>query len=265
MLEPVKEAFGQFMGRFYASLVPTTKPMQEYVTRGVSKSIAWAPGRMVDAVEDMLSLWMRSDIHDAPTRPPDMPAVLVAMSKDYTPTGRDYTRQVAEREMVIIPADPKERLFGLRAVAGDIRVQVAIISTDEPTAHSLAAQFVLFLDASPNRRFGARYTFASQPMTWPVQIETPEVPAMNIATEAKNLTVLALDLTLRAEIPLFDAPKAGEPNDGKGEPGSVSDPAGYPVVREISIKSREAGANGGVVTIRGYDVAVSDEDEGAAP
>ncbi len=258
MLQPVKEAFGLFMGRFYATLVPTTKPLESYVTRGVAKSIAWAPSRMIDAAEDMLSLWMRSDIHDAPTRPPDMPAILVALAKDYTPTGRDYTRQVADREMVIIPTDPKERMFGLRAVAGDIRAQIVIFATDEPTAHSLAAQFGLFVDATPNRRFTARYAFASQPMDWPVQVELPDVPAMNIPTEAKNLTVLAIDITLRAEIPLFDAPKAGEPNDGKGTPGDAADPAGYPVVQQIGITSREAGPNGGATDIRPYGVSAPD-------
>jgi hypothetical protein len=42
---------------------------------------------------------------------------------------------------------------------------------------------------------------------------------------------------LRAEIPLFDAPKTGEPNDGKGDPANPNDPAGYPVVQKISITS----------------------------
>lgn len=260
MFQPLKEAFGRFMGRYYATIVPTTKPLQAYVRRGAEKSIAWAPARMIDAAEEMLSLWMRSDIHDAPTRAPDMPAILVAIAKDYTPTGRDYTRQVADREMVIIPTDPKERLFGLRTVAGDIRAQIAIFAMDEPTAHSLAAQFGLFLDATPNRRFMARYTFAGQQMDWPVQIELPDSPAMNIQNETKNLTILAIDITLRAEIPLFDAPKEGEPNDGKGTPGDEADPAGYPVVLDIGITSREAGPMGGVSDIRHY---AGVEDEGA--
>lgn len=40
--------------------------------------------------------------------------------------------------------------------------------------------------------------------------------------------ILALDLTLKVEVPLFDAPKPGDPNDGKGIPGT-DDPAGYPL------------------------------------
>lgn len=260
MLQPIKAAFGRFMGRYHAALVPTTKPLESYVTRELGKAIAWAPARMIDAAEDMLSLWMRSDIHDAPTQPPDMPAIVVAMAKDYTPTGRDFTRQVADREMVTIPTDPKGRMFGLRTAAGDIRAQIVIFATDEPTARSLASQFLLFLDATPNRRFLARYRFAGQNMDWPVQVETPDAPAMNIQTEAKNLTVLAIDITLRAEMPLFDAPKHGEANDGKGTPGNVEDPAGYPVVQEIGVVSSEAGSTTGeAADIRHYNVSTEDE------
>lgn len=251
MLQPVKIALGEFMGRFYAALVSTTKPMDGYIQRGLGKSIAWAPARMVDAVDEMLSLWMRSDIENATTKPPAMPAIIVAMSKDYMPTGRDYTRQVADREMVIIPSDLKERLFGLRTSAGDIRAQIAIFATDEPTARSLASQFLMFLDATPNRRFEATYAFAGQATNWPVQVEAPDVPAQSIATEAKNLTVLAIDVTLHAEIPFFDAPAVGQPNDGKGIPGT-DDPAGYPMVQGINVASNIAGPNGGASQIRPY-------------
>ena len=236
------------MGRYFASLVPTTKPLQAYVARPLAKAIAWAPARMVDAAEDMLSLWMRSDMDGAPTTPSEMPVIIVAMAKDYTPTGRDYTRQVADRQMVMIPGDTKERLFGLRAAAGDIRAQVVIFAMDVPTAHSLAAQFALFLDATENRRFKATYRFAGMDLQWPVQIESPESFASSIATDAKNLTVLALDVTLRAEIPLFDAPAAGQPNDGKGIPGT-DDPAGYPLVQGIAVTDYEAGPQSGAVEL----------------
>ena len=260
MLQPVKEAFGRFMCRFHASLSPTTRQLQKFVLREAEKSIAWAPARMIDAAEEMLLLWMRSDVHDATTRPPDMPVIIVALAKDYTPTSRDFTRQVADREMIVIPTDQKERVFGLRTAAGDIRAQIVIFATDEPSARSLAGQFCMFLDATPNRRFTARYVFASQPTDWPVQIDLPDSPAMSNATEAKNLTILAIDITLRAEIPFFDAPKAGEANDGKGTPGDAADPAGYPVVQSIGIESKEA-SGGGAAGIRTYEVSADDGGE----
>lgn len=253
MLQPVKAAFGEYIGGFYASIVPTTKALEGYVTRGLASSIVWAPGRMIDATEEMLSSWQRNDTDGAATKPANMPVIIVAMAKDYTPTGRDFTHQIAESVLVMIPGDEKERVFGVRAIAGDIRAQIAIFAHDEPTARSLAAQFLLFLDVAPNRRFTARYNFAGESMDWPVQVESPDAPAMSIQTEAKNLTILAIDITLKAEIPLFDAPAEGQPNDGKGTPGTA-DPAGYPLVQEINAESMESGDNGGSVVVRPYVV-----------
>ena len=237
MLEPVKDAFGQFMGRFYSEIVPTTKPLTPYIARGLAKAIVWAPSRMVDSAEEMLAAWQRNDTDSATTRPADMPGMIVSMARDYTPTGRDYTRQIADAEQVMILGDDKERVFSLRTVAADIRAQVAIFAMDEPTARSLAAQFLLFLDATPNRRFTARYTFAGEQMDWPVQIESTDSPAMSIGTEAKNLTILAIDLTLKATIPLFGAPAPGQPSDGKGTPGSTSDPSGILLVAQVNKKA----------------------------
>jgi len=248
MLQPVKEALGQFLGRFFATVVPTTNPLQPYVLRPLAKAIVWAPARMIDAAEEMLALWIRANLDGGPTSPPDLPVLIVAIGKDLVPTGRDYTRQVADRQMVLIPGDEKERLFGLRTAAGDLRAQLVIIATDEPSAHSLAAQFLLFLDATDNRRFEATYRFAGIDTKWPVQIESPDAPAMSIQTESKNLTILAIDMTLHMTVPIFDAPAIGQPNDGKGVPGT-EDPSGYPLVQTIAVEREELGATGGAAAM----------------
>jgi len=255
MLEPVKIAFGQYLGQYFAGIVPTTRPLEGYVRRPLAQAVVWAPARMIDAAEEMLSMWLRADLTNATTTPPELPAIIVAMAKDYTPTGRDYTRQVADRQMVIIPHDPQQRMFGLRAAAGDVRAQIVIFAMDVPSAHSLAAQFLLFLDATDNRRFSAIHRFANLDMPWPVQIETPETPAMSIPSEAKNLTILAIDLVLRAQIPLFDAPRAGQPNDGRGNP-LTGDPAGYPAVQTVGVVSAAvSGEDNRREAIRAYTVS----------
>lgn len=234
MIEPIKAAFGNYMGAFYAGIVPTTNGLQEYVARGLAKSIVWAPSRMVDAVEDMLFSWQRNDTDGAPTQPAKMPITFVAIAKDYTPSGRDYTRQISEQVEVILPDDIKERDFKVSVIAGDVRAQVVFCAHDEPSARSLAAQFLLYLDNMENRRFFATHTFAGQETTWPVQIESPDTPAMSIQTDVKNLTMLACDITLKASIPLFNAPSGNEPNDGKGTVGNSADPSGYQVVVQVN-------------------------------
>lgn len=227
MFEPVKVALSHYVTRFYDSLVPTTKPMHEFIARGVGKSIVWAPTRMIDAATEMLDAWQRNDTDSSPTQPHKFPVMIVAMSRDYMPSGRDYTRQTTDSQKVIIPTDPKERIFGLRTIAGDIRAQIVIFAADEPTAKSIASQFCLFTDSFENRRFNATYRFAGVNTHWAVQLETNDTPAQSIASESKNVVILTIDLTLKVQVPLFDAPKVGELNDGKGVAGT-DDPAGYP-------------------------------------
>lgn len=241
MLQSVKVAFGRYMGHFYDGLSPTTKGMQGFVNRGLAKSIVWAPSRMVDAVEEMLASWQRNDTDDAPTHPAELPVIVVAMAKDYTPSGRDYTRQITadDEAWVIIPDDVKERAFDVKLIAGDIRTQIAIFSHDEPTAKSIASQLMLYLDAPSNRRFQAKYDFAGQEVEWPVQLDSPEAFAQSIDIGIKNMTALAVDITLKATIPLFGAPKEGQPNDGKGVVGDMADPAGHPVVVKVNSKRED--------------------------
>lgn len=236
MFEPVKVAYGRFLGKFFNQLVPTTHPMEAYVKKPLKEAVLMAPSRMVDSAVEMLEKYLRIDWENEPTQPHFLPVMLTAVGRDYTPTGRDYTRQIADMEYFQFPEDPKKRVFGIKTVSGDIRAQLAIFASDEPTAKSIAAQFLLFLDETFNRRFWATYSFAGFNSQWPVQIESPDSPAMNVQTEAKNIHILAIDLMLKTTAPLFYAPKDGEPNDGRGIAGDLLDPAGYPLVSTINLK-----------------------------
>ncbi|SET41421.1 hypothetical protein SAMN05216326_12566 [Nitrosomonas marina] len=241
MIEPVKRAFGAYMEGFYKSIIPTAESLNEYASRGYATSVGWAKDRMVDDAEAMIEAYFKNDTDDAPTQPPKLPVILMAVDKNYTPTGRDYTRQITADDdlWVILPDDVKERAFDVKVMAGDIRAQLAIFSHTSDAARSIAAQFLLYIDSPLRRHFDASYEFAGQTVDgWPVQIETPDIPASDIKVEGvKNMTILAIDITLHASIPLFGAPKEGEPNDGKGIPGT-DDPAGHPVVVEV-VNKRE--------------------------
>jgi hypothetical protein len=235
MFQPIKVALGEYLGAWYAALSATTRGLHEFKQRGFARCFAWCPGRMVDADADMLAAWQRNNTDGPVTLPYRLPVVLVAMAKDYVPAARDYTRQMADRRVVQIPDDPKGRLFGLRVLAADIRTQIGIFAQDEPTARSLAAQFCLFIDSPSARTLFARHPFAGLELEWPVQLETSDAPAMSVAVDAKNLTVLAVDLTLKCHVPLFDHPLDDEPNDGLGTPGNPDDPSGYPALSVVTL------------------------------
>lgn len=241
MFEPVKHGFGQYLGGMFSSLSPTTKALAEYVQRPLNQAMLWAPGRMVDMAEEMLQAWQRDDSRGDPTPAYTMPVILVALAKESALTEPRLHHAVANPEYVVLPDDPKDRLFKLRTFPGELRAQLAIAAHDEPTARSLASQVLLWTEAMPNRRFAATYRFAGFDVCWPVRIELAQEPAQLVPTEAKNLTLLALNLTLHATVPLYQAPKPGEPNDGQGDPSNPDDPAGYPFLTEID-------ANGRVIT-----------------
>lgn len=229
----LKTALGQYMARFYGSLYPATKALAEFSSRGLSKSIVYAPSRMVDAVEDMLASWRKNDNSGDGKVSPYLPVIMIATAKDYLPAAGDFSIQLAEAQYVILPGDAKERVFKLRQMQGDRRTQVVICAADEPTARSLASQFAMFVSAYENRRFTASYRFAGLDLTFPVMLETTDVPAINVAIDQKNITILAIDITLKETIPIFYAPKVNEQNDGKGS-GTIDDPSGYPVSRSVS-------------------------------
>ena len=227
------------MARFYKELQATTPQLEEYIRRGTEKAIAYAPARMIDEAERMFLKYLRADVkksddENAPTDAYDLPMMLVAMARDVTPTGRDWNRQIADAAPFVFPDDPSERVFKVKTIASDIRVQIAIFAAQEATARSIAAQFLLFVDAVENRRFYADYEKWGFHSRWPCVLESPEAFAPVVQTEADNLTILAIDLTLKCTLPLFFAPKEWEENDGQGIPGDKHDPAGFPLVQVVN-------------------------------
>ncbi len=211
--------------------------MVEYSARGFSKSAVWAPGRMIDQVEDMLAAWRKNDTAQADRATPYLPVMIAAMAKDYVPAPPDFSRQLADPMMVTIPNDPKGRVFSMRAVVSEIRAQIAVCAPEEATARSIAMQLQLFSSAMGNRRFYASYLLAGFSEPWPVVFEQPELMAINVPNDQKNLTIFTVDFTMRATVPLLKAPKMTDADaDNKGT-NDHTDPDGYLTVQQADIKA----------------------------
>lgn len=246
MSAELKSAFAAYMGGFFASIVPNTPALREFVARPLAKAVVLAPGRMVDAADEMLASWRRNDNDGAPASSALMPVILIALAKDVTPSAPEFSPQVATEVDVMIPGDVQERAFKMRKAQVDVRAQVVFAAADEPTATSMARQFLLWCSAIPNRRFYAYYDMAGMKKPWPCVLEMPDIIAVPVGQGEKNMTVLAADLTIRASIPYLRTPlsvaglaAAGEVSDGNGAPPDVNglfdpaDPPGYQVVREV--------------------------------
>jgi len=228
MRTPLEAGFGAYMGQFYAQLVADTPAMVEFIKRGLAKSIVWAPGRMVDSVEEMLNEWRKNDNAGGPSDSAYLPVMLCAMSKDFMPSMADWGVAVGTSVDVMSPDDPHERTYKLRTSANEYRVQVVIAAPEPSTAHSIAMQFHLWANGDGGRRFKHYHEHGGILHDFPAVLEEIDLGAIDARTEQKNITILTVNINLRATIPIFKAPGAGEANDGKPAP------AGYPVVLEVN-------------------------------
>lgn len=233
--DPVKAGFGRYLERFHAQLLADTPAMREFVGRPFASACVWAPGRMIDQANEMLESWRKNDTSQASQARTALPVMVASMSKDFMPAPPDFTRGMSDDFLpVMIPGDAKERVFYMRAVVADIRTQVAIFAPEEGTAKSIAMQMHLFASALPNRRFTSAYRLAGVNDQWPVVLELPDLNAVAAPTDVKNLTILTVDLQLRATIPMLVRPTP-DLADGKGT-GTEADPDGFLVVSEVQAK-----------------------------
>ena len=51
---PIRVAFGRYLQGFHRMLIADTPALAEYAARPFAKAAVWAPGRMVDQVDDMM-------------------------------------------------------------------------------------------------------------------------------------------------------------------------------------------------------------------
>ena len=231
-LFPLKEAYAKYLRRWYEGLYPDTQAMQEYVARGIEFSVMLAPGRMVDAAEDMLASYRKNNNKPTADAGAFLPIVIFAISKDYAPVIGDWGNRQVGRMLVKLTDAPDASVYGYRQAMGEVRTQIVIFAAEQMTAGSLAAQLGLFLGEMGNRGFSAQHQWHGYTLEMPVMQENPDVQFMSVATDQKNLTILAADVTLRFQIPYLDAPAVGQPNDG-----SANVPPGYPVVTGVNINT----------------------------
>lgn len=228
-IETVKQGIGQYLGRFYNDYYyPDTVAGEEWASRGLAKAIQYAPGRLIDNADAMMEKWRENNNSGKSGTSAYLPNVVVALGKDYTPVLGDYANQLPTWQDFIFPQDPKNRRFQMRLMQGDIRFQMAIFAAEEPTARGIAMQLCLYVKAVQNRTFGHTVNFAGIDSVWPVQLTTPDVSIIPIQMQEQvNLTVLTVDLMLRASIPIFRSPSSSDARDHYGSGLDPSDPDGF--------------------------------------
>lgn len=215
MFEPVMAGLGEVLRAFHSNMVPSSKSARRFARAGFSDVVQLVPQseRMIDALNELLARPRLS-----------APVLLAALDTDWIPAN---AHAVSDTANVTFPLDTKDRQFKVRTMDGEIRAQLAFCASGRRAAEQLAAQFAGHLEAM-GLDFHAAHEFAGLWHGLPAMIEIPENPAISVDTGSRTASAVAINLALRVTVPLFMAPQPGEPNDGKGVPGT-NDPAGYPV------------------------------------
>lgn len=226
LLTPIKAGLGGWLSDFYAQFYPDTPANIEWAKRGTSKAMAWAPGRMVDAVEEMLSAWKNNDNSGKAGTSAYLPVLFAAVANEYAETPNEDGRPITDAMPFSFPQDPQHRQFMIRLMSGDLRAQVAVIAAEPLSAMSIIGQLCLW--ASGRMAFPCVYRFAGFDTPWTSRIVGTERMAIS-SPVGDQLTILTLDLTIRAAIPLY----YGNGN-GSGGIGDPLNPAGFPVVTKVT-------------------------------
>lgn len=195
---------------------------------------------MVDQPHEMIAAWRKNDTSRQPRSTPFLPIIIAACSKDYMPATADWTRQAADPVEVMIPGDPKARVFKMRTAFSEVRIRVLIAAPEDSTARSIAMQLQVYASAIGRRRIYAEYPLAGISTRWPFVWKVPDVNAVSVPQEVKNLTVLTVDFLGVASIPLLTYPKPGDIDNDLQGAGTYADPDGYLVVHQTDIAAQSA-------------------------
>lgn len=209
-LTPVKAAMGTWLGEFFAGFRPDTPANAEWGARSRVQAMAWAPGRMVDAADQMLSSWKTNDntATGQAGQSAFLPVLFAAIANEYTESPAEAGRHLTDDLPFSFPGDIQNRSFTVSLLSIDVRAQIVVAANDPATAMSMLAQLSKF--AMQRQRFTAGYTFRGFTTQWPVTIVQTDRLAVP-SPVGDNIVMLALDLVLRASIPQFDGPAEGFP------------------------------------------------------
>jgi hypothetical protein len=236
---PVKIGLGEYMGRFKQSFAVThndTNAVQEFAARPPTQaSIVFAPSRMADAIEEVLSAWRKNTNENGKAQSTAfLPVMAIAVARDYTPASPSQGMMLGDAIDIKITNYPDERNLKLELIRGQLRVQVVVIAADDSTAKSLIARFCHFVRRYDNRGFDAVYPLAGVNEAWFNTWDSQDLYPSAVTIAQTNLAIQKVDLMLNIAIPMVYGAASGQPNSGIGT-GTPSDPFGLPVVTQINV------------------------------
>jgi hypothetical protein len=218
LLTPVKGAIGRWVAGFHAQAYRDTPAMAGWAARPAADACKWAEGRMVDDVEAMLSSVRNNANAAGPSTNAFSPMLLVAVATEYTETPSDAGVMPLESIPVVLPNDPLNRVIAIDLMSVDLRCQVAMLASEQATVMSMCAQMGRW--AAREYRLTAWHAHEAFGLVteWPVRVVPVDRMAIHTPV-GEHMKIMTLDLTIRAVLPMFRGPGAGDDTDGESPPG----------------------------------------------
>lgn len=201
--ERFQRAWGVLLSRFRKWALADTADTKHWKTRPIKEAIHACAGRMIDDAEAMLDQYRRNDnVKDTPGSTALLPVMLTAFEPMPTIPDASSVRGIPYWLDIQVPTDPDLTTARLRTIPTAIRAQVAFFTATPHAAFSLASQFCAFLTDEYDRQLpivcdlGGGITD-----TWQLTVLDNTLFPSRVPTEAKNLTIITVDVTLAGLIP----------------------------------------------------------------
>lgn len=198
--ECIEQSLAKMLIDFRQWLFADTKHLLDWKRRPLDQAIAICPGRMVDAVEDMLAKWRQYSSKDSGSTA-SLPVMLITIALISAPPDDSELRGNPYWMDVVLPSDPEQRTLQMRTIPQQYRVQVVFISPDAHSPSSLTNQFCAYMSDQFKRRFPVTYHYGQG---FSDQFDMTVLNAIypdTVPTESKIQSIATVDFNVLGLVP----------------------------------------------------------------
>lgn len=202
-LELFQQSWGRLLADFRQWIMADTADLRHWQSRALPEAIRACPGRMIDDAESMLAEWRQNqNVAGKPGSTALLPVMLTAFEPVASVPDVSSIRGVADWIEVQIPSDTQGRTVQMRTIPTAIRAQIAIFTATPHSAFTLATQFCAYLTSEKKRQLPMRVHFgAGLYDDWQLTVLDNSLIPSRIQSDAKNLSIVAVDVVLNGLVP----------------------------------------------------------------
>ena len=198
-LKQIQDAWIYVLADFRAWCKPETEHAYAWKMRPFTQAIAGAKGSLVDDAEGLLAEWRKNENADVSTgMTAFIPVMITAIAPIQTPPDTSQIVGIPYWNTGAV-GDTKMQF---RTIKSAIRAQTVYFSTNPHDAKSISDQFCAYFDDDVKRRFPVEFLIGDlEKVEFKFTVLDNSLFPDNIVTDAKNLHIVSIDVTMVGVIP----------------------------------------------------------------